>query len=275
MTFDIALSLFAIVVLIALSAFFNVSETALTAASRARMHALDEDGNKKAKLVNRLLASPEKMIGTVLLGNTLVDVLAAALASNLAVRLYGEVGVAYATGDRDAADRHFRRCSAEDLCARLFGPRGARHCTGHARRHLRSDAGHEGDRVRRAPALEADAHQGRRRSQYSRRARGNPRHHRPAGQGRRRHQGSSRNARRRARSARSAGRRHHGAPHQDGHHLRRRPAGKDRRRDPEEPEFARADLEGRARKHRRRAAYQGPAGGARRAPAGIRKSSRS
>ncbi len=59
---------------------------------------LEEDGNKKAKLVNRLLASPEKMIGTVLLGNTLVDVLAAALASHLAVQLYGEVGVAYATG---------------------------------------------------------------------------------------------------------------------------------------------------------------------------------
>lgn len=97
MTLELALSLFAIIVLIALSAFFNLSETALTAASRARMHALDEDGNKRAKLVNKLLASPEKMIGTVLLGNTLVDVLAAALASNLAVRLYGEVGVAYAT----------------------------------------------------------------------------------------------------------------------------------------------------------------------------------
>jgi Mg2+/Co2+ transporter CorB len=97
MTFEIGLSLFAILLLIALSAFFNLSETALTAASRARMHALDEDGNIKARLVNRLLAQPEKMIGTVLLGNTLVDVLAAALASNLAVTLYGEVGVAYAT----------------------------------------------------------------------------------------------------------------------------------------------------------------------------------
>ena len=93
----IALSLFAIFLLIALSAFFNISETSLTAASRARMHALQEDGNAQAKLVNKLLASPEKMIGAVLLGNTLVDVLAAALASNLAVQLYGEVGVAYAT----------------------------------------------------------------------------------------------------------------------------------------------------------------------------------
>ena len=97
MTLDVALSILAIIVLIALSAFFNGSETALTAASRARMHALEEDGNDQAKLVNRLLSTPERMIGSVLLGNTLVDVLAAALASNLAVELYGDVGVAYAT----------------------------------------------------------------------------------------------------------------------------------------------------------------------------------
>ncbi|MET0407838.1 MAG: HlyC/CorC family transporter [Hyphomicrobium sp.] len=93
----IIISLFAIVLLIVLSAFFNASETSLTAASRARMHSLEEDGNMPAALVNKVLSRPEKMIGTVLLGNTLVDVLAAALASNIAVHLYGEVGVAYAT----------------------------------------------------------------------------------------------------------------------------------------------------------------------------------
>jgi Mg2+/Co2+ transporter CorB len=97
MSLDIALMIGAIVVLIAMSAFFNLSETGLTAASRARMHALEQDGNAKASLVNRLLASPEKMIGAVLLGNTLVDVLAAGLASALAIRLIGEVGVVYAT----------------------------------------------------------------------------------------------------------------------------------------------------------------------------------
>lgn len=97
MTLGLALSLFVIVLLIVLSAFFNASETALTAASRARMHSLQEDGNEQAKTVNKVLASPEKMIGTVLLGNTLVDVLASALAANLAVQLYGEVGVVYAT----------------------------------------------------------------------------------------------------------------------------------------------------------------------------------
>jgi Mg2+/Co2+ transporter CorB len=98
MTIEFYLSITAIIVLIALSAFFNMSETALTAASRARMHALEQEGSVKARLVNRLLASPEKMIGGVLLGNTLVDVLAAALASKVAVDMVGEVGVAYATG---------------------------------------------------------------------------------------------------------------------------------------------------------------------------------
>jgi Mg2+/Co2+ transporter CorB len=92
-----ALILLAIILLIALSAFFNGSETALTAASRARMHALEQEGNERAALVNRILQMPEKMIGTILIGNTLVDVLASALASGLAVLLVGEVGVVYAT----------------------------------------------------------------------------------------------------------------------------------------------------------------------------------
>lgn len=97
MSLEIGLLIAAIILLIAMSAFFNMSETGLTAASKARIHALEQDGNAKAKLVNRLLASPEKLIGAVLIGNTLVDVLAAGLASTLAVRLVGEVGVIYAT----------------------------------------------------------------------------------------------------------------------------------------------------------------------------------
>ena len=94
---EVAITIAAIFLLLLLSAFFNGAETALTAASRARMLSLEQDGNGRAALVNRLLDKPEKMIGTVLLGNTLVDVLAAALASSLAVTLVGEVGVAYAT----------------------------------------------------------------------------------------------------------------------------------------------------------------------------------
>src|SRR6185436_6396897 len=94
---EVSVILAAIVVLLMLSAFFNASETALTAASRARMHALEQEGNSKARLVNRLLQQPEKMIGAVLLGNTLVDILAASLASVLALNMIGPAGIVYAT----------------------------------------------------------------------------------------------------------------------------------------------------------------------------------
>jgi Mg2+/Co2+ transporter CorB len=97
MTYEIALILFAIFVLLALSAFFNGSETALTASSRARMHALEQDGDKRATAINRLLKSPERMIGAILIGNTVVDVLAASLATGLGIALYGSAGVLYAT----------------------------------------------------------------------------------------------------------------------------------------------------------------------------------
>ena len=97
MSFEIILTGLAVLFLIVLSAFFSGSETALTAASRARMHALAAEGNERAANVNRLLAAPERIIGTVLLGNNLVNILASALATSLLVRLFGDVGVAYAT----------------------------------------------------------------------------------------------------------------------------------------------------------------------------------
>jgi len=97
MDLEVAIILAAIALLLLLSAFFNASETALTAASRARMHSLEQEGNSKARLVNRLLRQPERLIGAVLLGNTLVDILAASLATGLGVILVGPAGVAYAT----------------------------------------------------------------------------------------------------------------------------------------------------------------------------------
>jgi Mg2+/Co2+ transporter CorB len=86
-----------IVVLIVLSAAFSGSETALTAASQPRMHLLAQQGDRRAQLVNRLFADKERMIGTILLGNNLVNILASALATSLLIRLFGEAGVVYAT----------------------------------------------------------------------------------------------------------------------------------------------------------------------------------
>ncbi|KAB2943936.1 MAG: HlyC/CorC family transporter [Hyphomicrobium sp.] len=97
MSLEITLTLLAVPILIVLSAIFSGSETALTAASRARMHTLELEGNQRARRVNQLLAAPERIIGTVLLGNNLVNILASALTTSLLIGLFGEVGVVYAT----------------------------------------------------------------------------------------------------------------------------------------------------------------------------------
>ena len=87
----------AILVLIVLSGFFSGSETALTAASRARMHMLEKQGDLRAGLVSRLIAEKERLIGALLLANNLVNILASALATSLFIGLFGGAGVVYAT----------------------------------------------------------------------------------------------------------------------------------------------------------------------------------
>jgi Mg2+/Co2+ transporter CorB len=87
-----------VLVLLAMSGFFSGSETALTAASRGRMHALEKDGDKRAARVNKLLANRESLIGAILLGNNLVNILASAIATALFIDLFGDAGVVGATG---------------------------------------------------------------------------------------------------------------------------------------------------------------------------------
>ncbi len=87
----------AIMLLLGLSGFFSGSETALTAASRARFQNLESEGHPEARSVNRLLADRERLIGAILLGNNLVNILASALATSLFLRLFGDAGVAIAT----------------------------------------------------------------------------------------------------------------------------------------------------------------------------------
>ncbi|MFO1117723.1 MAG: HlyC/CorC family transporter [Beijerinckiaceae bacterium] len=86
-----------VVVCILLSAFFAGSETALTAASRARMHALEKNGDKRAATVNRLMLTRDRFIGAMLLGNTLVNIASSAVATSLLVAIAGERGAVYAT----------------------------------------------------------------------------------------------------------------------------------------------------------------------------------
>ncbi|MEO1746833.1 MAG: CNNM domain-containing protein, partial [Pseudomonadota bacterium] len=94
---DIWIITAAIIALIVMSGFFSGSETALTAVSRGRMRQLANQGNRRADAVSRLTENKERLIGTILIGNNLVNVLSSALATTLFLTLLGDSGVVYAT----------------------------------------------------------------------------------------------------------------------------------------------------------------------------------
>ena len=87
----------AIAFLLILSAFFSGSETALTAASRGKLRSQADKGSRGAERALKLTDDSERLIGSVLLGNNLVNILAASLATALFTRLFGESGIALAT----------------------------------------------------------------------------------------------------------------------------------------------------------------------------------
>ncbi len=91
------LSIISIFILLLLSAFFSGSETALTAASRFRLHSFEKNGDKRAALVNKIRDQKDRMIGALLLGNNLVNILASAVATSVMITVFGQAGVVYAT----------------------------------------------------------------------------------------------------------------------------------------------------------------------------------
>jgi Mg2+/Co2+ transporter CorB len=97
MEISVLLSLVGIFILILLGAFFSASETALTAASKARMHAREKEGSQRAALVNKIRKKKDRMISAMLLGNNFVNTLSAALATGLLIHMFGDVGIVYAT----------------------------------------------------------------------------------------------------------------------------------------------------------------------------------
>ena len=87
----------AIFILLLMSAFFSGSETALTAASRVRLQSREKEGDERAGLVNKIREKKDRLIGALLLGNNLVNILASALATSVLIKVFGEAGVVYAT----------------------------------------------------------------------------------------------------------------------------------------------------------------------------------
>ncbi len=86
-----------ILLLLVLSGFFSGSETALTAASRGKLRSQAEKGSRGAERALKITEDNERLIGSVLLGNNLVNILAASLATSLFTQLFGDGGVAFAT----------------------------------------------------------------------------------------------------------------------------------------------------------------------------------
>ncbi|WP_342075851.1 HlyC/CorC family transporter [Yoonia sp. SS1-5] len=87
----------AIFVLLILSGFFSGSETALTAASRGKLRTAADKGNKGAERALKITEDNERLIGSVLLGNNVVNILATSLATAVLTQLFGQNGVAAAT----------------------------------------------------------------------------------------------------------------------------------------------------------------------------------
>ena len=93
MILDIAL----IAVLLLLLFFFSCAETSLTVVSKPLMHQMEIEGDRLAGLVNHLYERKERLLGSILLGNTLVQISASAVATSVAIVLFGDAGVAYGT----------------------------------------------------------------------------------------------------------------------------------------------------------------------------------
>ncbi len=86
-----------LVFLLLCSAFFSSSETGMLSLNRYRLRHQAKEGHRGAKRASVLLERPDRLLGTILVGNNFVNILASAIATVLAIKLWGEAGIAIAT----------------------------------------------------------------------------------------------------------------------------------------------------------------------------------
>ncbi|GAB6168867.1 hemolysin family protein [Clostridium carnis] len=86
-----------LVILLVMSGFFSMSETALMALSKIRIRHMVDEGVKGAKLVEKLTEDPSRLLGAILIGNNIVNIGASALATSIALKTLGESGVGIVT----------------------------------------------------------------------------------------------------------------------------------------------------------------------------------
>ena len=86
-----------LVILIALSSFFSMSETALMSLSKIRLKHMVESEVKNAKTIEKMLSTPNNMLGAILLGNNAVNIGASSVATALAISIFGNSGIGFST----------------------------------------------------------------------------------------------------------------------------------------------------------------------------------
>lgn len=95
---SVAIQAIAVVVMIFLSAFFSSAETSMTTVNRIRIQALAEQGNKRAAILEKVIANSGKMLSTILIGNNIVNMAASSLMTTLTIQVLGNVYVGITTG---------------------------------------------------------------------------------------------------------------------------------------------------------------------------------
>ena len=96
-TAPLSLLFAALAILLVFSAFFSSSETGMMALNRYRLRHMARKGHRAARRTSNLLERPDRLIGVILIGNNFVNILASAIATVVAVRLWGDAGIAIAT----------------------------------------------------------------------------------------------------------------------------------------------------------------------------------
>ena len=97
MSGEIGYAILSIFLLIIVSGFFSGAETGLTASSRARLHDMERRGSSRARIALKLLESPERLIGALLLGNNIANITASAVATAALIKIFGDSGAVIAS----------------------------------------------------------------------------------------------------------------------------------------------------------------------------------
>jgi CBS domain containing-hemolysin-like protein len=108
----------AVLICLGLSAFFSGAEIAFFSITESRLKTLADEGHKGAKMALKLRSNPQRLLSTILIGNNLVNIMAASLATLIAIRMFGSEAVAVATGLLTFMVLLFGEIVPKTLCAK-------------------------------------------------------------------------------------------------------------------------------------------------------------